>query len=312
MQLRVDGALATPGTAGIALGSGGRVLSGAVGSGISVDFPDGTTLNVIPNYWPAQSVWYLNVGIRHSPGTEGLMGAMAPGSWLPALPNSSSLGPIPASIRQRYVDLQQTFANAWRVPAASSLFDYASGTSSATYNVAAWPPENPPCVFPKSPPVRAIDRNTAQQMCHEVADKNRNADCVFDVGVTGEPGFVKPYLLKQRLDAGATRVSLTDDKDTSAAGAPVAFTAIVAPETARGGGVPVGAVQFSVDGARASDPVKIDSEGRATWTTARLAAGKHQVSARYLPTESSVFLTSTSFDKVHAVIRGGGRSTRTE
>ncbi|HEV2739351.1 MAG TPA: Ig-like domain-containing protein [Candidatus Elarobacter sp.] len=312
MQLRVDGAVvATPGVSGVTLGSGGRVASN-VASGINIDFPDGTSMSAFPNYWAAQSVYYLNISVFHTPATEGLMGAMAPGSWLPALPNGSSLGPAPATMHQRFVDLQQTFANAWRVTAATSLFDYASGTSTATFNFPGYPPENPPCVFPKSPPAKPLDRNTAQRMCHDVIDKNRNANCVFDVAVTGEQGFVKAYVISERLEAGATRTNLTDDKDTSPVGGPVRFTATVKREASSSGGVPVGAVQFSVDGARASDPVKLDAEGRATWTTSRLSAGKHNVSARYLPTESSVFLTSTSFDKVHAVIRGGGGPARTE
>jgi hypothetical protein len=33
-------------------------------------------------------------------------------------------------------------------------------------------------------------------------DKDRNADCVFDVTVTGEPGFAKTYLLGQQIRPG--------------------------------------------------------------------------------------------------------------
>jgi hypothetical protein len=303
MQLRVDGTPATLGTQGITLGPGGRITNSAAANGIDVDFPNGTSLTVIPNFWPSQNIWYLTVSIMHTPASEGIMGAIAPGSWLPALPNGSSLGPKPASLHQRYVQLHQTFANAWRVTNATSLFDYAPGTSTATFTFAAWPPENPPCVFPKSPPVKPLDRDTAQKLCHEVADKQRNANCVFDVAVTGEAGFVKPYVISQQLEAGATRTYVNDDKDTSQLGAPVTFTATVAQRASSVRGVPAGAVQFTVDGSRAGDPVKLDSHGRAAWQTSRLSAGNHQVSARYIPSEGSVFLTSSSFDKMHAVLR---------
>ena len=303
MQLRVDGTPATLGAQGITLGAGGRVTNSTAANGIDVEFPNGTSLTVIPNFWPSQNIWYLSVSIFRTPASEGIMGAIAPGSWLPALPNGSSLGPKPASLHQRYVDLHQTFANAWRVTNATSLFDYAPGASTATYTFAAWPPENPPCVFPKSPPVKPLDRDTAQKLCHEVADKQRNANCVFDVAVTGEAGFVKPYLVSQRLEAGATRTFVSDDKDTSQLGAPVTFTATVAHRASSGRAVPAGAVQFTVDGSRAGDPVKLDSHGRAAWQTSRLSAGKHQVSARYVPSEGSVFLASTSLDRIHAVLR---------
>lgn len=301
MQLRVDGALATPGAQGIALGSGGRVTSLGVTGGINVEFPNRTTLSVISNFWQSQNIPYLTLSVNKTPATEGLMGAIAPGSWLPALPNGSSLGAKPASLHQRYVDLHQTFANAWRVTSGTSLFDYAPGASTATFTFAGWPPENPPCVFPKSPPVKPIDRDTAQKLCREVSDKNRFENCVFDVAVTGEAGFVKTYLASQRIEAGGTRTMIGDDRETSPVGAPVKFTALVVRRASGGRGTPAGSVEFLLDGSRTGQPVKLDANGRAVWTTSQLKAGRHHVVARYVPTEGSVFLPSTSFEKLHAV-----------
>ena len=97
LQLRVDGKLVTLPANGLDLGSGGRVVSSA-GGGIEVDFPDETVLIVTPGWWPTESKWYLNVNVFHTPALEGIMGALARGSWLPALPDGSSMGPMPRPI----------------------------------------------------------------------------------------------------------------------------------------------------------------------------------------------------------------------
>jgi subtilisin family serine protease len=204
LQLRVDGVLTTLGALGLDLGSGGRVARSAAGNGIEIEFPDGTRLIVTAGWWDSQGKWYLNVDVLHTPAVEGLLGAIAPGSWLPALADGTSLGPMPASLHQRYVDLDQTFADAWRVTAATSLFDYAPGTSTATFTLRSWPPENPPCALPETSPAKPLDLRTAQRLCRPITDKNRNADCVFDVRVTGEPGFARTYLLTQQVLAGPT------------------------------------------------------------------------------------------------------------
>src|ERR1700693_91625 len=92
MQLRIDGNLTTLPANGVDLGASGRVVSWA-GGGIQVDFQDETTLIVTPNWWPTESKWYLNVDVYHSAALEGVMGARARGSWLPALAGGAALGP---------------------------------------------------------------------------------------------------------------------------------------------------------------------------------------------------------------------------
>ena len=302
LQLRVDGELKTLGAQGLNLGPGGRVIKSAAGNGIEIDFPDGTNLTAIPNFWGApHNKWYLNVSVFHSPASEGIMGAMAPGSWLPALADGSSLGPKPAALNQRYVDLYQKFADAWRVTDATSLFDYAPGTSTATFTVKSWPPENPPCVIPQSPPTTPMAVQDARKLCRLVIDKNRNANCVFDVAITGEPGFAKAYLLSQRIEAGSTKTTVSVSKESSQVRDTVIFIATVARRTSGGRGVPSGAVLFTLDGSKAGDPVKLDSKGRAILRTSRLQAGNHQIAASYIPSRGSVFLASSSLDKPHAV-----------
>jgi Bacterial Ig-like domain (group 3) len=315
LQLRVDGALTTLAPNGLDLGSGGRVVQSSAGA-IEIDFPDETVLIVTPLYWASQGKWYLNVDVFHTPATEGILGAMARGSWLPALANGVSLGPLPASLHQRYLALYQTFADAWRVTDQTSLFDYAPGTSTATFTLPSWPQENPPCVIPQNPVARPADPHLAQRLCRAVVGKNRKANCVFDVTVTGEPGFAKLYLLSQRIETGSTTTTVSDDVDPSQVGEWVTFTAIVARNEPRGGGAPTGTVQFYLDGSKVGEPVRLDSQGRATWETSRLKVGRHLVAAGYMPGEHSVFLASSSLEKPHTVRRcycesgAGGKEPR--
>lgn len=205
LELRIDGRLVSLGPRGINLGGGSRIIRSAVGSGIEIYFPDKSRLIVVPEWWESQRVWYLNVDVVNTTAREGVVGAIAPGGWLPTLPDGSSLGPLPASLPQRHIDLNQKFADAWRVNNSTSLFDYTPGTSTATFTNRNWPPDKPPCTIPGStiPPAKPMDRQRAEALCREVRDPNLRAQCVFDVTVTGEPSFAKAYLTTQRLLAGA-------------------------------------------------------------------------------------------------------------
>jgi len=206
LQLRVDGVLTTLGGNGIDLGDGGRIVSVPAphGGGIEVDFPNGTVMYVIPNFWPDQGYWYMNVDVTRTPAVEGILGVIRAGDWLPALPNGTSMGPLPSGLHQRYLDLYQTFANAWRVTDATSLFDYASGTSTATFTFPTWPLENPPCTLAGLKPATPAEPHVAEQACKGIIDKNRRANCVFDVTVTGETGFADTYLATQKLVPSTT------------------------------------------------------------------------------------------------------------
>lgn len=311
LQLRVDGELTILGPNGIDLGNGGRVANGPAGSGIEVDFPNASIMIVTPNWWPSQGQWYLNVDVFQTPALEGVLGAIGPNNWLPLLPDGTSLGPIPASLHQRYVDLYQRFADAWRVTDKTSLFDYAPGTSTATFTLKSWPPENPPCVIPNKPPVKPVSPQVAELACRGITSKNMHANCVFDVTVTGERGFAKLYLLSQKIQAGSTRTTITDDVNPSQVGEWVTFTALVAPNALNNKGIPAGTVQFTLDGSKMGERVKLDAKGRATWETSRLKVGTHQVAASYIPSEDSVFLASSSLEELHTVkrcpcISGGG------
>jgi hypothetical protein len=206
LQLRIDGMLTSLSQLPRDLGGGARIARTFAPGGLQIDFGDLTTLLVTPGWWSSQGKWYLNVDVVRTPTVDGtpgiippavapatpvagIMGPLAVGSWLPALPDGTSMGPMPGSVHQRYLDLYQRFGNAWRVSDANSLFDYAPGTSTGTFTLASWPPENPPCTIPGVKPVQPVSLATAQRACSRVTGTNAHADCVFDVQVTGNLGF---------------------------------------------------------------------------------------------------------------------------
>jgi len=199
LQLRVDGVLTTPGPGGIDLGNRGRITTTAAPGGLEIDFPDGSNLFVTPGWWANQSKWYLNVDIAPARAAAGIAGAFANDSWLPALPDGTSMGPMPRALHDRYVGLYQKFADAWRVTSGNSLFDYAPGTSTDTFTMRNWPPEHPPCAIPGTNPVEPTTEGIAKQACQPVTGEN--AHCVFDVMVTGNPGFATTYAFSQGLQA---------------------------------------------------------------------------------------------------------------
>jgi Bacterial Ig-like domain (group 3) len=322
LQLRVDGVLTTLGSEGIDLGPGGpinqsptpgatvgppiggRIVQPWGGAGIEIDYSDGTILIVTPHYWNDQQKWYLNVNVYGTTADKAIFGKLARGSWLPALPDGTSLEPKPDALHRRYVDLYGKFADAWRVTDATSLFDYAPGTSTATFTDRGWPRENPQsCAIPGQPSAQPVDVGVAQKQCSAIVDNNMKADCVFDVSVTGFTGFAQTYLLTQQRQPGATETAVKDDRDVTTYEENATFTATVAQTTPKGGGAPTGTAQFILDGGKVGNPVTLDSNGRALWSTSGLQVGQHQIVAEYIPTGwGSLFMASTSPEKSHTVI----------
>jgi hypothetical protein len=303
LQLRVDGAIATLGANGIDLGDGGRITKTTVAGGLEVDFPDESVLFVTPNWWASQSKWYLNVDLARATGLEGLLGVIPKTSWLPDLPDGSSMGLIPAALNQRYIALYQKFANAWRVTDKSSLFDYAPGASTETFTMRDWPLRSPPCVVPNMKPVEPVSLAVAEEACRPISLKNMHADCLFDVVVTGNTGFAETYLQSQKIHRDSTSTIVSDDADPSQVGEWVTFTAIVVLNVPRAKTIPMGTVRFSLDDSEVGEPIALDSSGRAIWETPRLKVGEHHVAASYAPSQNSAFLPSTSIDIVHTVRR---------
>lgn len=314
MRLRVDGVMQDIDTLGsINLGVGGRVSRAASGNGIEVDFPNGSSLLVTPAWWSSHNIAYLNISMLNTPATEGIAGFIEPGQWLPRLSDGASLGSKPADLSQRYKDLNKTFSKSWRVSNASSLFDYAPGTSTATYTTQGWPFENASsCEIPRMSKVKPIDREVAKRACLEVVDPDNRNNCVMDVAVTGEIGFAKSYLLAQKLEQAGTKTEIYPERKVTKEGDPATFIAIIKrrltgqrlafdDKEQRYG---AGGVQFFFNGEAMGNPVRIDRFGRARWTSPKLKAGKYTVSAKFLPAKGDDNnFTSRSLDIVY-VVRG--------
>lgn len=200
LQLRIDGVLVDLGERGIDLGSRGRITRTNASGGLRIDFPDATYLFMTPGWWADQGKWYINLDIAPAGEGFGIAGAIEPDTWLPKLPDGSSMGPLPQDSHDRYVDLNRKFADSWRVTDVNSLFDYGSGTSTSTFTMRSWPPECPPCEVPGTTPAEPIAENLARAACQMVRG-SENANCVYDVMVTGNPSFATTYALSQSIVA---------------------------------------------------------------------------------------------------------------
>lgn len=213
LQLRVDGNLVERiGERGIVLPSGGRILPTTAPGGIQIQYPGGSQINITPGFWEYYQLWHLDFDMRNVRATEGVMGSIAPGNWLPALPDGTFLGPRPADLSQRYQDLYEKFADAWRVTATTSLFDYAPGISTSTFTVDSWPgvaqqqcrlQKRPAGEGPIQQPLKPLSLEVARQQCAPLVENDRRTNCENDVMVTGEIGFAKTYLLAEQIQRNA-------------------------------------------------------------------------------------------------------------
>jgi FtsP/CotA-like multicopper oxidase with cupredoxin domain len=98
----------------------------------------------------------------------------------------------------------------------------------------------------------------------------------------------------------ATTTVVTSNRNPTATyGQNTTFTATVRPVT--GTGIPTGTVQFNIDGTNVGGPLTLNAQGRATFSTASLPAGTHNVIAVY--SGSATFSGSGSAAFVQVVIQ---------
>jgi Bacterial Ig-like domain (group 3) len=298
---------------------GHRVTAFAVGGeiGIRVDYAHGPVLTVTPHFWSSYGLWYLDVDVSNSDADQGIMGRIPKGSWLPALPSGANVGPMPASLHDRYVTLYRTFADAWRVTDQNSLFLYTPSKSTASFTDRDWPPEKPPCTsvppgFPKpaNPIRKKIPIARAKQICRRVTLDDLNAACVFDVASTGDESFAKAYLIAQDLRLRNSAVQAVGDRPQTRPGETLVVTATVLPLTPRRP-VPTGSVAFIIDGVQVKRAVKLDKHGRAHLKVANLEPGEHKIRATYSGGGEDGYYPSSSPNLLHTVTKGRVSRTKT-
>jgi hypothetical protein len=313
MRLRVDGVIQDINTLGtISLGTNARVTKTSAGNGIQIDFPNESSLIVVPGWWSAHNIAWLNITVQNTPATEGIAGLIEPGQWLPALSDGTHLGSKPANLTDRYKQLNQIFSKSWRVNNSTSLFDYAAGTSTATFTVPGWPFENATsCEIPQMSKVTALNKDVAVKACAGIIDRNNRNNCVMDVMVTGETGFAKTYLLAQKLELAGTKTEIHPERKAIKTGNVSKFVAVIKraqtdqrltsdeKEKRRG----VGIVQFYFNGKPTGKPVPVDRFGRAQWTSPKLSAGEHKVSAEFIPVKDDPTNLSSRSPEVVYVVR---------
>ena len=203
LQPRVDGAVVDLSAGPKDLGGGARIS--AITNGFEIDFPDGTKV------WALSVGQYgINVQIRPSDGLRksggGLLGTVIPGGMgLPALPDGTRL-PATTDAHQHHNVLYGQFADAWRVTDSTTLFDYATGKSTASYTVKGYPADvnDLPASLPSG------QQAAGEAACSAITDATLHDDCVYDVGVTGQTGFADSYGATQTFyDSGAAPTAST-------------------------------------------------------------------------------------------------------
>jgi hypothetical protein len=203
MQLQIDGRAVVLPSGGRNLGGSNRIAATASGGGLDVRLEDGTRILITPNYWASEGYWYLNVEVLNTPAREGTMGHILGTDWLPRAPDGGSFGPAPATLLARHGLLNGVFAEAWRVTDSTSLFDYAPGTSTATFTNRNWPPRpggscaairgNPVPGRQPREPRKPINPAVAERLCRPIEDKTAFRNCVFDLTIMGDPGVAEGY-----------------------------------------------------------------------------------------------------------------------
>ena len=100
------------------------------------------------------------------------------------------------------MQLYQTFADAWRATDSTSLFDYASGASTATFTKHDFPSEQAAVTYSDLTPAQQA---AGAQACAGVSDPELLQECKFDVAITGQSGFGEAYQLTQTFQVQGTQ-----------------------------------------------------------------------------------------------------------
>ena len=265
-----------------------RVSTFSVGgvTGLRIDYGHGPVVQVTPIFWTSYGLWYLDINISNTNGDEGIMGRIHNGTWLPTLRSGATVGPMPESLHERYITLNQAFADSWRLTDETSMFFYRPWTSTATFTDRDWPSEKPPCKLkygfqtPITPILENIPLERAKAICKDVKFKDLHQHCVFDVQTTGDPAFAKGYLVAQELRHRSCVIQIISDKSAIKPGQSVTVTAIVIPMHS-GREQPEGDITFHIDGKPRTRTAELNEHGRAHLKVTGLKAGEHKIRATY-------------------------------
>lgn len=193
MQLRVDGIRTFVRAQGMTLDDGTRINLDRSSGELRIALRKGWAVRVVPTWWSATGLWYLDFDFTPANSATGIAGPIERDSWLPRLADGTSVGTIPAALPQRHKILYEKFADSWRVSAATSLFDYRAGTSTATFTNASWPSQDGNCRLPNTNPLAPMSEAKATQICDGVHVPEFKKACIADVMATGDKIFATGY-----------------------------------------------------------------------------------------------------------------------
>lgn len=172
------------------LAAGGRIspVPGHYTPSVEVTWPDGSIATIAPI-----GPWGLHLTVQPAAALKGeLSGLLGNYDGDPANDIRPRNGaPITdASFKTLY----PAYADSWRIDAASSLFTYDAGTSTATYLDPTFPDA---AAAPEKQPGYAQARALCQQA--GVTDPALLANCALDVTLTGRPDFAQAAVDSQAL-----------------------------------------------------------------------------------------------------------------
>jgi hypothetical protein len=199
--LRIDGRPERLANGKIGLPGGGVITRTANGNGFDVRSPEGDRVVITPGFWENQGVWYLDVDVTGTAAREGVMGRIRPGHWLPMAPDGTSFGARPPALLDRHQALNIKFAEAWRVTAANSLFDYDPGTSTDSFTDRDWPsPPGGMCSSSTAPAIATVRERPnpaivrkAKAICAELPLAEARKQCLYDVAVMQDVKVAENY-----------------------------------------------------------------------------------------------------------------------
>jgi hypothetical protein len=161
------------------------------GDGYTVAWSDGTLL------WVDRIGWYgLVIHLKLAAARRGDMAGVLgdyDGDPRDDLAVGGTMLPEPAPA----ATLTGAYADSWRVTDATSLFDYASGESTATYTDTSFPDD------PVAPSAASLDRARRACAAAGVTEAAAVADCVLDVSATGALEFAAATAASQRVTSAA-------------------------------------------------------------------------------------------------------------
>jgi hypothetical protein len=191
-SVRVDG-VESPPFATTDLGNGAQLAPMAFG--IEVAWPDGTLAWAFPS---GGEGYGLDLTVAPSDGAKlgmtGLLAGIPEGSELPRLADGTVL-PLSGDHGTRYNQLFGQVAPSWHVTDAASLFDYAAGETTASFDIAGFPDPDLPMDMNEVQLKAGVDAVAAAgETCAAIESREREfLHCMFDVLATQDPAWAAFY-----------------------------------------------------------------------------------------------------------------------